>query len=83
MEKEEKIAEFIGIMLGDGSIGIYDCKAGDKTKKQYQLKVTLDSRNSQYIEYVFNLMKEVLDVEPVINIKTTENTAGSAGSLSV
>ena len=32
MVSEEKIAEFIGIMLGDGSIGIYDCKFKDKIK---------------------------------------------------
>jgi len=30
MKKE--VAEFVGIMLGDGCIGIYDCKTGNKTK---------------------------------------------------
>ena len=72
MKKE--IAEFVGIMLGDGCIGIYNCKAGNKMKKQYQLKVTLDSRNKQYIKYVFDLMKKVLEVKPVINYKKNENT---------
>lgn len=74
MAKQEEIAEFIGIMLGDGCIGVYDCKSNGKTKKQYQLKVTLDSRNKQYTEYVFNLMDIVLGVKPVIYFKTKENT---------
>ncbi len=73
MEKEEKIAEFIGVMLGDGSIGIYDFKSRNKMNKLHQLKVTLDSRNQQYANYVFNLMKEVLDIEPKIHFKKTEN----------
>ena len=60
MEKEVKIAEFVGIMLGDGSIGVYNTKAESKIKKHRVVKVTLDSRNKQYIEYVAKLMKEVL-----------------------
>jgi len=75
MEKEENIAEFIGIMLGDGSIGIYDCKSGSKIKKHHQIKVTLDSRNKKYICYVSNLMREVLNAEPTINFKKKENAA--------
>ena len=69
----EKVAEFIGIMLGDGSIGIYDTKAGDKIKKHHVVKVSLDSRNGQYIDHVSNLMGEVLNVEPGIHFKKKEN----------
>ena len=75
MKMDKKIAEFIGIMLGDGCIGIYDCKNKNKIKKQHQLKVTLDSRNKEYISYVYNLMKVVLNINPVVNIKKNENTA--------
>jgi hypothetical protein len=75
MEKEDRIAEFIGIMLGDGCIGVYDCNFKNKIKKQYQLKVTLDSRNKDYIYYVSTLMKEVLEVDPVVYFKKNENTA--------
>ena len=71
--EEKKLAEFIGIMLGDGSIGIYDTKAGNKIKKHRVVKVTLDSRNKPYINYVSNLMKEVLNVEPRISFKKQEN----------
>ena len=56
MEKE-RLAEFVGIMLGDGSIGIYNFYQHKKAKKLHQLKVTLDSRNKEYINYVYNLMK--------------------------
>ncbi|MEK6891405.1 MAG: LAGLIDADG family homing endonuclease [Nanoarchaeota archaeon] len=75
MGREDRIAEFIGVMLGDGSIGLYNTKAGNKIKKHHVVKVTLDSRNKRYIEYVSNLMKEVLDVEPRIYFKKNENTA--------
>ncbi|MEX2016984.1 MAG: LAGLIDADG family homing endonuclease [Candidatus Pacearchaeota archaeon] len=70
---EKRVAEFIGIMLGDGSIGIYDTKAGDKIKKHRVVKVTLDSRNKKYIIYVSNLMKEVLNTEPRIFFRKKEN----------
>ena len=70
---ESKMAEFIGIMLGDGSIGIYNTKAGNRIKKHRVVKVTLDSRNKLYINYVSNLMKEVLNVEPRLHFKKKEN----------
>lgn len=75
MKKEEKIAEFMGVMLGDGSIGIYNFKQGNQTKKLHQLKVTLDSRNKQYIDYIFNLMKEVIGITPKVHFKKNENAA--------
>jgi len=75
MEKEEKVAEFIGAMLGDGCIGIYNCKSHNRISKQHQLKITLDSRNKQYIEHIYKLMEDVLNVRPIINIKKNENTA--------
>ena len=73
MEEEYKIAEFIGIMLGDGSIGIYNTKAGNKIKKHYVIKVSLDSRNRNYQSYIYKLMKEVLNVEPRVYFKKKEN----------
>lgn len=73
MKNQELIAEFIGIMLGDGSIGIYDCKCGNKIKKNHIVKVTLDSRNKQYTSYVFNIMKDVFGIEPKLHYKNTDN----------
>ncbi len=73
MEKKKRVAEFIGIMLGDGSIGIYNTKAGNKIKKHRVVKVTLDSRNGQYMQYVTKLMKEILNVDPKLHFKKKEN----------
>lgn len=71
MEKE--VAEFVGIMLGDGNLAIYNCKSGNKIKKQHRIRISLDSRNKEYIHYVSDLMKKVLDVEPRISYKKNEN----------
>jgi len=75
MEKEKKIAEFIGIMLGDGNLGIYKSKVGNKIKLQYRIRISLDSRNKEYINYVVNLTKNVLNTEPKIHYKKNENVA--------
>lgn len=75
---EEKVAEFIGIMLGDGSIGIYNTKSGDRIKIHRVVKITLDSRNKKYISYVFSLMKEILNVEPKLNFHKKENAVDIA-----
>ena len=73
--QDDKFAEFIGIMLGDGSIGRYKCKSEDRITIQHQVKVTLDSRNKEYINHVRDLMNYLFDVEPRINFKKNENTA--------
>ncbi len=73
MENKEKIAEFIGIMLGDGSIGIYKTKAGNKIKIHRTVKVTLDSRNKGYIDYIVNIFKDILNVEARLSYKKNEN----------
>mgnify|MGYP001562942392 CR=1 FL=1 len=78
MTNDKRIAEFIGIMLGDGSISIYKTHAHKKIKIHRRIKVTLDSRNKGYIKHVSELMKEVLDVEPRINYKKTENAVDIA-----
>lgn len=69
----EYLAEFIGIMLGDGSIGIYDTRAGNRIKEHWVLKVTLDSRNKNYINYVAKLIGKVLEEKPIIYKKSDCN----------
>lgn len=60
-----KFAEFIGIVLGDGSLGIYRCKSGDKIKTQHRLQITLNSVDDrEYIIYVMNLITELFGVVP-------------------
>jgi len=78
MGNKDKIAEFIGIMLGDGHIGIYETKAGNRIKLHRTIKVSLDSRNKAYTDYVSNIMREVLEVEPHIYYKKKENAVDIA-----
>lgn len=73
MVKEEEVAEFVGIMIGDGSIGIYNTKAGNRIKIHRRVKVTLDSRNIGYINHVSKVMKNVLDITPRLFFKKKEN----------
>ena len=44
---DEKLAEFVGIVLGDGSIGIYNCFSNGVIKKQHRLKISFDSREKR------------------------------------
>ncbi len=71
---DRRLAEFIGIMLGDGCMGIYDSRDGKRTKTQYQVKVTLDSRERDFSKYVLNLMKLLFQIEPRVSYKKNENT---------
>ncbi len=71
--QEEKIAEFVGIMLGDGNFRIYPSRAGNKIKKQHRIKVTLDSRNTLYRDHVIKIMKEVLNIEPRLYFHKKKN----------
>lgn len=59
------LAEFIGILLGDGSIGIYKCKAGDKIKIQHKLQITCNSvDDKEYIRYLEVLIEKLFSVKP-------------------
>ncbi|MFW6226025.1 MAG: LAGLIDADG family homing endonuclease [bacterium] len=69
----KKLAEFIGIMLGDGNLGIYNSEVDGKIKTQNRIRISLDSRNNNYLKHVYYLMKEVLNVEPKIHYKEKEN----------
>ena len=52
--KSKLLAEFIGILLGDGHIA------------RYQVTVTLSSEEKQYINYVRNLIKKLFGIVPGI-----------------
>lgn len=54
MDKSLNLAEFIGIMMGDG--GIYDLKNG-----KYQTTVTLGSNEYDYGKYVLNLFDSIFE----------------------
>jgi len=70
-----EIAELVGILLGDGCIGVYDCKTGNKIKKQYRVKVTLHSKDDvEYAKHVCKLLEKQFSVKPLIRFRKNENT---------
>lgn len=69
------LAEFVGILLGDGSIGKYECKRGDGTVSvQHCVKVTLSSEEVEYIGYVNSLYQELFGINPSVNERKGEKT---------
>jgi len=50
----EELAEFVGIVLGDGSI------------TKYQLTITLNQNEEQYISFVGNLTEKLFSIKPKI-----------------
>ena len=68
---DENLAELVGIILGDGSLNIY---RSDKYSTYYRLKITLDSRETDYIDYVSSLISTVLNTSPIIKKRKNEHT---------
>ena len=66
---DPKLAEFIGIMLGDGSMSI------KKIKGQNRIKITFNSKEQQYINFVKNLIEKLFNVTPILKFRKKENTA--------
>lgn len=61
--KNHDLAEFIGIILGDGSLGIYKCKFNGKIKIQHKLQITCHSIDDlEYLNYIKSLFKKLFGV---------------------
>ena len=58
-----KIAELIGILLGDGSISI----------KEYRVQVTLHKNEINYAIYISRLFIELFNLKPKIRFRKNEN----------
>lgn len=72
---KKDIAELIGILLGDGSIGIYKCKAENKIKIQHRIKISLHAEDDmEYSKYITSLMKRIFSSRPLIRIRKGEKT---------
>jgi len=70
---DSKLAEFIGILLGDGSVSIYKCRNGNKIKLQHRVQITLNSKNKKYIQYISVLIEHLFDIKPIVKFRKNEN----------
>ena len=67
---EFSLAEFVGILLGDGSL----CIKNVNSKCHNRLKITLDSNSDkEYINYVSNLIEILFKIKPHIKKRKNEN----------
>ncbi len=72
---DEKLAELIGILLGDGCISTYHCKSGNKGQTQYRIKITLNAiKDLEYSNYVSTLLEHIFKQKPKIYFRKDENT---------
>ena len=66
-EFNHRLAEFVGILLGDGCISVYE--------KHHRLQITLHSEDDvKYADYVSKMIHGLFDVEPKIKYRKNENT---------
>ncbi len=65
-----KLAEFIGIMLGDGHIS------------HFQVTVTLGTKENEYVQYVSKLMNEIFNTKSRICVRKTGHQVVYMGSVS-
>ncbi|MBI2135840.1 hypothetical protein HYU06_02100 [Candidatus Woesearchaeota archaeon] len=67
-----KLAEMIGILLGDGSLSLKE----NNPKSINRLQITLNSRDDlEYISYVKTLLHELLGIQPHLKFRKNENAA--------
>ena len=62
MNKE--LAEFVGILLGDGSID---------NKRQYRIQITLNKTDLEYAKYIINIINKISDVKIFLKSRKNEN----------
>jgi len=68
---DKNLAEFVGILLGDGSLSVYG-----KEKEYYRVKISFNSRDdNDYIFYVKKLICKIFDEEAILKYRKNENTA--------
>jgi hypothetical protein len=66
-----ELAEFIGILLGDGSLSIYN----SGLRPYYRLKISFHSEDLDYIAFVSELIQYLFDEKPIFKKRKNENTA--------
>ena len=70
LETYNKLAEIIGVLLGDGCLSLKD------SGSQNRLKISFNSRDDyEYIFHVSNMLEDTLDIKPILKFRKKENTA--------
>lgn len=71
----KKFAEFVGVLLGDGSIGEYIWRRNNITKTQHRIKISTNSvADREYIKYLEKLIKDLFDIKPHVKKRKNELT---------
>ena len=65
---DTELAELVGILLGDGTINIYP------KINHYRLKITLNSNEDQYANYIQRLFLNLFDCKLKLSFRENENT---------
>jgi hypothetical protein len=70
---DPRVAELVGILLGDGSIGVYHCKRKNGGQsEQCKVQITCNSKDDrEYIEYMEKLIFELFGEHPKISYRDT------------
>ncbi|MFT4892910.1 MAG: hypothetical protein ACI8Z7_000699 [Candidatus Nanohaloarchaea archaeon] len=73
--EDPMLAEFVGILLGDGMIGKYECDRGDGTYSiQHCVKITLSSEETGYQDYIEDMFSDLFGVKPSCGKRKNENS---------
>ena len=59
-----ELAEFVGILLGDGSIA---------ARNQYRVQITLNKNEIEYANHVIRIIKNLFTVKTLLKFRKTEN----------
>ena len=70
-----KLAEFIGIMVGDGDVGVYKNCPGGRTFSNYELRISGNLKDFDYYAvYINNLANDLLNVRFYVLKPKNENS---------
>ena len=71
----KELAEFLGIMIGDGHIGKYTKNSKNNSYTHYELRICGNSRDKDYLEtYVNNLFKKIFNASFSFLLNKRDNT---------
>lgn len=70
-----KLAEFIGVMVGDGHVGVYKNSPGGRTFSNYEIRISGNLKDYDYYSvYINNLATELFNVRFYILKPKNENS---------